>query len=404
MSHRVLACLVCAFPLLGIASCGESETTIPDAAPINPNGKDPGAPCKANKECKSNRCEGGVCAAQTTSTGGKTCKAHTDCTTGCGDDGKCATAPSCTLAHGGRSCGPDGTDDCCAVATQGTSKIDKYLITAGRMRAFIERFDGNIKGFVDKLPTEKWNPGWTDDDALPTDVASANLVLGPAMKKACDQGPNTGHTYWTPKTDEDYSDFDQGTLDEKALNCVPWQLMQALCVWDGGHLATLAELKAAFTNGGNTKYPWGDDELANLNAPDPQERLNIEASYRTPQVPADVTRQNENGDPAEVSFLISPPGRYPKGNNQAGIADSAGNLLEWVGDAPRQFVWKADFEHHAANAAQFNGGYFWWDARKNMPFGLGAGPWIWGEGQLYGNAGNAGERNGYYSIGGRCAR
>ena len=63
----------------------------------------------------------------------------------------------------------------------------------------------------------------------------------------------------------------------------------------------------------------------------------------------------------------------------------------------------ADFEHHAVNAASFNRGYFWMDRRDNSPFGVGQGPWIWGE-SLYGNAGTAAERNGYYAIGGRCAK
>jgi formylglycine-generating enzyme required for sulfatase activity len=335
---------------------------------------------------------------------GRSCTSDDDCTGTCGANKKCtsASAPSCTRLHGGRTCGPDGKDDCCATAKQGSFTIDKYLITAGRMRAFIEQFKGNIKGFVDGLPAGKWQSEWTDPDGLPTNMDSANEILGPAGKKACNQGLFTGHTYWTPKTDDDFSDFDQDVLDDKALNCVPWVLLQALCAWDGGHLATVDELKAAFTNGGTTKYPWGDEDLQSVSAPDPEERLNIEGGFNTTPLPK-TFRKTDSGDPAEVSFLIAPPGRFPKGNNKAGIADSAGNLLEFVGDQPRQFIWKADFEHHAANAAQWNGGYIWMDARASIPVGVGRGPWIWGEGQLYGNAGTAAEKNGYYSLGGRCA-
>lgn len=312
-----------------------------------------------------------------------------------------ALAPSCSRIHGGQTCGADGKEDCCTTAKQGSFEIDKYLITAGRMRAFVEHTKGNIRGFVSNLPREKWKAAWTDDDALPTDLESANVALGPDKKKACNQGAHTGHTYWTPKTDYDFSDFDQQTLDEKALNCVPWAMLQALCVWDGGHLATMSELRAAFTNGNTTKYPWGDDDLESTTRPDPQNRLNIEASFQTSPLPT-TFRKDESGNPLEVSFLISPPGRHPKGNNKVGIADAAGNLLEWVGDEERQFVWKADFEHHASNAATFNGGYIWWERRAHSPIGVGSGAWIWGEGQLYGNAGNASEKNGYYTIGGRC--
>jgi formylglycine-generating enzyme required for sulfatase activity len=411
MAARVSALLL-ALPLAAIVNCGTVSGISAENGtgslftPVNPYGQEAGATCTMGTDCKSDRCEEGVCAVQpsttTTTTGGAPeCKAHSDCKTGCGDDGKCASAPSCTQAHGGRSCGADGNDDCCAVAKQGAFTVDKYLITAGRMRAFVDRFDGNIKGFVDSLPAEKWKASWSNPDAIPSDRESANVVLGPAGKKACNQGAFTGHTYWTPKTDDDFSDFDQATLDEKALNCVPWAMLQALCAWDGGHLATMSELKAAFTNDGTTKYPWGNEDLASASRPDAEERLNLEAAYRTPTVPASF-RKNENGDPSEVSFLISPPGRFPKGNNKAGIADSAGNLLEWVGDQERQFVWKGDFEHHAANAATFNG-YIWWEARNNSPLGVGRGSWIWGESQLYGNAGSSNEKHGYYSIGGRCA-
>jgi formylglycine-generating enzyme required for sulfatase activity len=342
---------------------------------------------------------------------GPACKTHADCKTGCGDDGRCATAPSCTRGLGGRSCGADGNDDCCAVIQQGDYKIDKYLITAGRMRAFIERFDGNVQGFIDGLPAGKWDPSWTEDGSIPTTAESANVALGPAQKKSCQQGDFNGHTYWTPPTDTDKSDFDQTALDPKALNCVSWQLLQALCIFDGGHLATLDELRAAFTNGSTTAFPWGDDALANIDAPDPDGKLNIAFAYATSPIPGTLTHTDNNGKPTETPFFISPPGVFPKGNNKVGIADAAGNLLEWVGDQRRQFVWKADFEHHAKDAAQIinHDGKTFWSEKDTTPIIGTNGPWIWGANMLAGNAGSDGtgnkpdERFGYYAIGGRCA-
>jgi formylglycine-generating enzyme required for sulfatase activity len=308
-----------------------------------------------------------------------------------------SSAPSCAREHGGRTCGPNGNEDCCSVATQGQYKVDKYMITAGRMRAFVEHVKGDVKGFVESLGPDKWKPEWSEKDSLSFDMDSANEILGPyANKKACNQGAHTGHTYWTPKTGDDYSDFDQDTLDDKALNCVPWGMLQALCAFDGGHLATLAELRAAFTNNGTTTYPWGNDPVANVSAPDPQQRLNLEGGFQTSPLPP-AFRKDSDGDPAEVSFHIAPPGRFPKGNNKAGVADAAGNLLEWVGDKRRQFVWKGDFEHHASNAAALNFGKWWWE----KPFPIGE-PWVWGTSQLLGNAGTDDQRNGYYTIGGRC--
>lgn len=306
-----------------------------------------------------------------------------------------ASAPSCSREHGGRTCGPTGKDDCCAVVGQGTARLDRYLITAGRMRAFIEKTQGNVQSFVDTLG-DRWRPEWSEDDSLPFDARSALDLLGPqGRKKSCGTGDETGHTYWTPAEGAESSDLDQDTLDEKALNCVPWSLAQALCAYDGGRLATLAELKAAFTNDGTTRFPWGDDALGNLDAPDPGERLNIAFGFATDPLPA-TYRKRADGSPAGASFFISPPGRFPKGNNRVGVADAAGDLLEWVGDRKRQFVWKADFEHHAKSAASLNFGRWWWDSVLG-------GPWIWGTNQLFGQAGNDGERNGYYAIGARCA-
>lgn len=400
MYRRLLACLTSLLPLCTLAHCG-GDPTAPEfessGGIVNPDGGTTGTGCKANSECQSNVCEDGVCAAPTTTTTtGGGCKADTDCpNSGCGDDGKCATAPSCTRNHGGRTCGPNGNDDCCAVVTEGDYKVDKYLITAGRMRAFIEKFGGDIQSAVGSFG-DKWKPEWAEENSLPTDIDSANDLLGPyGNKKACNTGDYTGHTYWTPPDGDESSDLDQDTLDEKALNCVPWPLMQALCVWQGGHIATLDQLRKNFTNDGTTKYPWGDDGLSNVDAPDPQERLNMAFGFETTPLPA-TYRQKSDGSPAGVTFFISPPGRYPKGNNKAGVADSAGDLLEWTGDGLRRFVWKGDFEHHIKDASSLNFGNWWWEKYLGQY-------WVWGTNQLLGNAGSSNERNGYYSIGGRCA-
>lgn len=417
MRNRVL-CFLSLVVAACVANCGGSDTVAgtesdPNSAPgpvVNPGGKNPGGACKSGNDCKSGNCSNAVCVppkpvdpdAGSPDTPG--CTKNEDCTTGCGDDHQCATAPSCTREHGGRSCGPDGNDDCCVKVKQGSYTLDKYLITAGRMRAFIERFNGDIQGFVKTLPAGKWNSAWNDPDALPSNIDEANGVMGAPLKRGCSPGTNTGRTYWTPKKDNDYSDFDQDTLDEKALNCVPWQMVQAMCAFDGGRLANLEELKAAFTNAGTTKYPWGDDYYDPSKA-DPNNRLNSFYNYNDTPLPANA-RKNDDGSPLDISFYVSPPGKYPLGNNKSGVADSAGNLLEWTGDQPRQFIWKADFEKHGKDAKTMNqtsgnlsGADIW---LEKVPVYGGGGPWIWGNKQL-GVAGDNGERNGYYSIGGRCA-
>lgn len=312
------------------------------------------------------------------------------------------SAPSCARPRGGATCGENGDGDCCATALQGEVRLGKYMITSGRMRTFVESVNGDVAGFVKTLPADRWKAEW-GSESLPTDRPSADVALGPQGKKACEQGANTGHTFWTPPTEGDFSDFDPATLDDKALNCVPWTLAQALCAFDGGHLATVKDLRAAFTNGGTTLFPWGNDRI-DPSAPDPSGRLNLEFGFVTETRPAKFRGE---GHPSEVSFFIAPPGRFPAGDNQAGIADAAGNLLEWVGDAPRQFVWKGDFEHHAADAVALNttalaGTSLWMDHEVGV-LGLTGRPWVWGTRQLAGNAGSEGQKDGYYAIGARCA-
>ena len=76
-----------------------------------------------------------------------------------------------------------------------------------------------------------------------------------------------------------------------------------------------------------------------------------------------------------------------------------GNLLEWVGDRDRQFVWKGSFERHASEADFYTPG-------PNDPWlakTSGGAPWQWGYNIGTGRPGD-GRGVGYYGIGARCSR
>ena len=331
---------------------------------------------------------------------GKSCKAHTDCeSNGCAFDGKCARRATCTQLEGGQTCGPiDGTakqNDCCESAQVGQYEIDKYLVTAGRMRAFLTRLEGKVRDWAATLPADKWDQTYTDAlpnsiDGTPGDGDNANTQLGPFYgKRSCETGYHTGHTFWTPPQYGDEKDFPQNVLDTKALNCVPWWLLAALCAFDGGHLATEAEIRAAYTNNGTTQYPWG-----------------ARGTYTTGGVTDFAVQEygytagagnapRNSGGFLDAAAYIAPPGRRPAGYNATGHADLVGNLLEWVGDRDRQFVWKGSFERHAREAdeteAPIDEDPYMTRDQKNQP-------WRWSDvGKSDGNP------NGYYAIGGRCA-
>ncbi len=384
---------------------------------VDCGGGAPAQPCPPTKkcvdgarDCTSKVCTGNVCQTATgtdgvqnedesdvdcggTKTGaprcaaGASCLLHGDCASnGCAFDHKCAVGRSCTRELGGVTCGAGEVgaagathESCCAKAplTSSPVRMDKYHVTAGRMRAFIERVNGDVRTFAQG--SAGWSTAW--NALVPASVAEANVMLGSywtgapndsdgaQSKRSCAPGSFGGHTYWTAKNGDDYSDFTQAQLDVKALNCVGWHLARAFCAWEGGRLPTRAEIINAFKNGGPTTYPWGN---AAYNASQQDNRLNHVFNYGYPNV-AGRRLLGADGAAADIAWHISPPGRFPLGRNTNGI-EIAGNLLHWVGDAEYFFNWTLSWENHGGNLTNQ-------DWKQSWP----------------------GEPNGYYAIGFRCA-
>ena len=368
--------------------------------------------CKDAADCESLVCDGRVCKAPTgtdgvkngdesdvdcggTTTGaakcavGVACKDHGDCATdGCGYDKKCSLRRSCTAHLGGDTCGVGEVGaagaqhvSCCSTANlpNSTVKIDKFLVTAGRMRTMVERLDGNVRGFAQTVPG--WKPAWNAlvpstkaeaDDMLGSYWAGApNDASGGASKRSCGAGDYTGRTYWTAPNGNDRSDFSKDQLDVKALSCVGWHMMNAFCAWDGGgRMGTRAELAAAYTNGGAHKYPWGWKDTSAYKPLQQDARLNHFFSYNYPNVPG---MRISNGNALDIAYHVSPPGRNPAGWNQQGV-EIAGNLLTWVKDSEYFFTWNFSWENHPDNNNSMQ------DWRVTAPEAP----------------------NGYYALGGRC--
>jgi formylglycine-generating enzyme required for sulfatase activity len=315
-----------------------------------------GKACKDAGDCESGVCGGGTCAVPTgtdgvkngdetdvdcggTKTGApkceatKACAAHSDCASdGCGYDKKCALAPSCAAHFGGDTCGAGEVgeagaehESCCATAEipgNATMVLDKYVVTAGRFRQFVERTNGNLKGFAESLGNANpdWNASW--NDMLPSNVAETNFYLGPTghgPRAGCDLGDSSGRTYWMSDAENQAlgetgtHPFTKDILDQKALNCVEFYMLQAFCIWDGGRLAKQAEFKAAWQGGENRVYPWG-------NALD-NSKMNWKYSYSFP----------EEYDKGNFVF-VGAPGRFPEGNSKTGHSDLAGLVFEWLSD------------------------------------------------------------------------
>jgi hypothetical protein len=269
---------------------------------------------------------------------GKACMQPTDCASaGCNYDKKCAVGRSCTRHYGGDTCGAGGAggdgnenwEDCCARANVTVAgnvvSVDKYQVTAGRMRAFLEDVNYDVRGFVQgaraagKVPVI---PGGAKtvleadwDMYLPTSFAgnadNAEL-LGCAQKDclplgnpACTCNPGTSfrgiysavsrhlggfifngnaqtstgcyvgspgtHAFRFPDGVQDGTapapSHGQDLYDTKSMNCVDYLVGQAFCVWDGGRLESIPEWQAIY-GAGATPYSAVDARLPVL----PEER------------------------------------------------------------------------------------------------------------------------------------
>ena len=129
---------------------------------------------------------------------GKKCKLGGDCTSqGCDYNFKCANARSCTGHYGGDTCGTGGEggvgaaawESCCTTipvmtASGGTVYMDKYPVTAGRMRAFLENesIKYNVRAFVKSVQDAGTMPKIpvTASTAATPVVDGVNPVLDPA--------------------------------------------------------------------------------------------------------------------------------------------------------------------------------------------------------------------------------
>jgi hypothetical protein len=130
---------------------------------------------------------------------GKSCQADTDCEVACSYAKKCIGEPSCRPHLGGDTCGlgevgQSGVqhESCCrslkvpgytdAAHPGKTVYLDKYEITAGRIRAWIEQLakenGGNpdVKGWIGKNRPQIWDPAW--DAFLPSDYEGGTITIG----------------------------------------------------------------------------------------------------------------------------------------------------------------------------------------------------------------------------------
>lgn len=304
---------------------------------------------------------------------GRTCAADSDCLTGaCSPAGRCVPR-SCDTAEtagiltcGAREVGDPGAthESCCKslpLPSRTTRRLDKYEVTAGRFRTFLTAVGPDVRAWVSTYAAAR--PGSQLASLLeafptvlpiyPADLTGPrNLIAHMALDidnydgtRGCYNGEGSygAGTYWLPP--ERLQDFGlppralpREVTDAKPLNCAMPIMFAAFCAWDGGELASFADLIDAW--GGGT-YPWGPTDIGRpgynwCNGEPETGGFNCQDTtlgnngifYRFPSA------TNLAND---MSPLIAAPGRFTPDATQLKVSgeswmDLYGNLAEYTGD------------------------------------------------------------------------
>jgi len=236
-------------------------------------------------------------------------------------------APSCAGLT--KTCGESGTDDCCSSlavpggaydrsydvagsgdtsspATVSNFRLDKYEVTVGRFRAFVNAGMGTQTsppspgaGAYANIAGSGWDASWN----LRLVANTAALVAGVKC--------SSNYQTWTDTP---------AASEYRPMNCVTWYEAMAFCAWDGGYLATEAEWNYAAAGGDQQRvYPWSS----------PADSLMLDGSHASYYDGINCVGDGAAG--CSVTDLVA-VGTKPLGDGRWGHSDLAGNVWEWTLD------------------------------------------------------------------------
>jgi formylglycine-generating enzyme required for sulfatase activity len=186
--------------------------------------------------------------------------------------------------------------------------LDKYEVTIGRFRAFLDNYDEwrNLDGEPQpgaashpRIPGSGWQERYLEHLPASAAVFEERLL-------DCAGAP---FSTWTAPS---------GT-NQVPLNCVTWYEAAAFCAWDEGRLPTFAEWSYAAGGGAEDRtYPWGNEVPSRSHA---MYGCTL-GDFMTTCVLEDVL----------------PVGSHPLGAGRYGQHDLAGSIAEWTLDAGSSFT------------------------------------------------------------------
>lgn len=210
------------------------------------------------------------------------------------------------------------------LATVSSFRLDKYEVTVGRFRRFVEEYDawrdsGNPSADSGANPNVEGS-GWQSDPAWEGQLAQSEAVL----REAIDCSDN-----WATWTD------DVGDNELLPMNCVSWFEAFAFCAWDGGRLPSEIEWEYVAAGGAQDReYPWGN--------------TNPNADF------AVYSCLGSGGSSCSFDDIVA-VGSRPDGNGRWGHADLGGSMEEWVLDWSDAFPEEPPMDYSNVESGQYRG-------------------------------------------------
>ena len=298
-------------------------------------------------------------------------------------------------------------ESCCRslLLPDSSVRLDKYEITAGRMRQFAASLNYDIVDWANAQIAAGTPAGKTlaaqipaseiallPHSADPNEAMNAVQQLGgttidpQSQEQGCYVGAGAYGAsvyFWDANTLDGVGSpprpFTQDYYDIKSQNCALYQMYAAFCAWDGGQLATVTQELAAY---GTSTYPWGAASrpspypyknyanqqnpwcggTVNAGLPNVSMINQLSATTGQPSTALTINWLNSNNTGNAGCFYYYPS--YPASNPNSAVADSLSTGLDLSPQiaAPGRFF----LDVTAAKSPSFGTGEGWYDLGANQ--------------------------------------